>query len=95
MNFLNILESRKTEFVRKCSRILSVRSTPDWMTTSTSTEEMTLEELSDLVNMKWGFLIEPCFNLLEVLIRGSAEFAIFCIVGKDTNIERDHAFDNT
>ena len=56
---------------------------------------MTLEEISDLVTMKWGSLIEPCFTLLEILIRGFGEFAIFCIVGKDTNIEQNFAFDYT
>ena len=97
MNFLKVLEPRKIEFLRKCSRILCVRSTPDWLAKLT-TESITLTadevrerqtDISDMVKLKWGILIEPCFTLLELLIRDSAQFAVFCVLGKETDIERN------
>ena len=56
---------------------------------------MTIDEVSDLVKIKWSFLIEPCFKLLEVFITGSSEFAAYCITGKEVNYEYSDAFDST
>ena len=95
MNFLRILEPRKMQFVRKCTRILSVRSVPDWIITSTSKDQMTVEEVSDLVKIKWGILIEPCFKLMEIFLSSSSHFAAYSITGKQVNFDYDYAFDSS
>ena len=83
------------EFVRKCTRILSIRSVPDWIQASTSNDQMTVDEVSDLVKIKWGFLIEPCFKLLEIFISGDSNFAAYCITGKEVNYEYSDAFESS
>ena len=95
MNFLKVLEPRKIEFIRKCSRILCILSTPDWLTNGTLSAAEINETVSDLVKFKWNTLIEPCFTLLELLIHNSADFALVCITGKETDNERSKIAEST
>ena len=56
---------------------------------------MTVEEVSDLVKIKWSFLIEPCFKLMEIFLSASSNFAAYSITGKEVNFDYEHAFDSS